>query len=708
MSASAATTSPAMPTHVALPSAITATAAAPDAAHAPAAATHGVLIVHGIGNQRQSDILLDIGEPLHDWLSRWHRARGEAPPDLRRVVLNFDPVERGAADGHAFAALDLPSGDRWVLAEAWWAASVRRQSFVEMLRWTGRHLIEAARSLVFGAWERLIGEGTDPAMPGMPLGDGRDPAAGKGSPTWRARRYRIMLAIYYQTMLVLFFLALFIGTPFLLLILALAQIPFSPLRNALYGLVGPFLEVNLGEFRTIFEDEIQSANMRRRIADAVGALVREHGCADVTIVAHSGGAVVSFDMLADPRHAVAARRVRKLITVGSGLNKAWLIAPELRRLHGPLPEHIHWVDIWGTLDPAPSGPVQPPPDPARPDHNIAVFQPGPAVIATQHLTARRAASTVAEGRTRRQDGANYWPESVRCTNELSVITDHWVYWQNDEEALARIVAEIDRPYYRDSPFWRGDHPPGSDGPGEEPAPLESVAEAPQRRGIQRRRERVIRLTAARLFALVGWAFAAGLLAGPLACWLYDRRNSALPLPSSLVGLLVTLDGWAATALGWLAPAGRWLVGLFPPFTDRTFTLLDRPFGSDCFTITIRLFADGRLPLALLIALIAGLMVIPLLVANTRLTALPEGSARRQRWKRRAPLAFARVSAVAIVGPWLALFLPLLAPRPVFWTIAALLLGLPVLALFNRYRNQWGHEDARARKAFIAALATNRA
>lgn len=673
----------------------------------PAApARHGVLIVHGIGNQRQSDILLDVGEPLYDWLASWHLARGEAAPDLRRVVLNFDQVDRGGADGHAFAALDLPNGDRWVLAEAWWAASVRHQSFAEMLRWTNRHLIEAARSLVYGAWERLIGEGRDPAMPGMPLGDGRDPEAGRRPPTRLAHRYRFLLATYYQEALVLFFLALIVGAPFLLLILALAQLPFSPLRNALYGLVGPFLEINLGEFRTIFEDEIQSANVRRRVADAVTTLVRDHGCADVTIVAHSGGAVISFDMLADPHHAPAAGHVRKLITVGSGLNKAWLIAPRLRRLHGPLPAHIHWVDIWGTLDPAPSGPVQPPPDPAHPDRNIAVFQPGGAVIATQHLVPRRAASAVAQGRTRRQDGANFWPESVRCTNELSVITDHWIYWQNDEEALARIVAEVDRPYYRDSPFWRGAVPPGIDGPDSAPGPLMSLAEAPQRLGVQRRRERVIQLATARLVAVVLWAAIEGLLAGPLACWLYARRGSALPLPGSLVGLLVTLDGWAAAALARLAPAGRWLVGGLPRLTDRTFTLLERPFGDDCFTITIRLFADPRLTLALLIALVAGVLVLPLLQINARLNRLPENAPARRRWKTLAPFTFAIISAIAIGSPWLAIFLPLLAPHPVFWTAAALLLGLPVLAGLNFYRNHWAHRDATERKAFIVALAKN--
>jgi hypothetical protein len=331
------------------------------------------------------------------------------------------------------------------------------------------------------------------------------------------------------------------------------------------------------------------------------------------------------------------------------------------------------------MDPAPFDPVQFPPDPARPGHLVEAFQPNADVVRTQFLTERRAATTVAQHRTQAQPDDIYWPESVRCTNELSIVTDHWVYWENDEEALARIVAEIDSAYYRDSPFWRGDHPrPGDEQAREREGQagyIGAAFEAPQRRGIQRRRERVIQLAFARMVACACWSLLQGLLAGALARWLLDHRDSAIPLPRSLIGLLVAIDGWLADRLRWFAPLGRW-------------------------------FADRPL---LVVAIIAATVVSVALVATVLFSFIARLNAAinpDDGTPRRVPWVFAGVSALLIGGPWLAIFLPLLAPQPVFWTIAAFLLGVPVLGGLNLFRFFWARRDARERKAYIASLATN--
>ncbi len=648
---------------------------------------HGILIVHGIGNQRQSDILLDVGEPLFDWLQHWYAARSDAAwvrlrqrnaqqwwwrrravpspddappaalPDLRQVILNFDPVDRGAANHQSAAIITLPDRREWVLAETWWAASLRRQPFGEMLIWTSRHLLTAGGSLVQNAWDRLIGQGQDQDK--APL----HPAA------------RVSLTIYYQATLILYALALVIGFIPLLLLLLLAQVPFSPLRSSLYNLVGTFLEVNLGEFRSMFEDAVQSANMRRRVADAVTNLAYTHGCTEVTIVAHSGGAVVCFDMLTDPRHRTVAAAVTKLITVGSGLNKAWQIAPELARLHGPLPDHLHWTDIWGTLDPAPTGPLVPPPDPTDRHRNVRVFQPSEAVRDTQRLVERQSASAVAPGRTRRQAEPTYWPASARCTNELSIITDHWVYWRNDEQALARIVAEIDRPYYRDSPFWCG---AGSIDPldREEYA---SPAEAPLRRGVQRRKLRVVALAWARLAVVAGWLILAARWAAWLADWLYLHRNTALPLPGSMVGLLV----WADQQF---AQQAAWLMQLAQPL----------PAG---------LAARD----AVLVVMLGAAAVILVLYGLDKAIWPRRADYPRQtqRWRQFVLFAFTAASCALYLAPLMTIFLPLLAAHPLFWTIAAVLLGLAPLFFFNLVRLCWATWDARARARVIAAIATGK-
>ena len=55
-------------------------------------ARHGVLFVHGLGEQRQSETLLWFGSPLVDWLSRWYQAQDPPPADAE--VLYFDPHTR--------------------------------------------------------------------------------------------------------------------------------------------------------------------------------------------------------------------------------------------------------------------------------------------------------------------------------------------------------------------------------------------------------------------------------------------------------------------------------------------------------------------------------------------------------------------------------------------------------------------------------------
>src|SRR5689334_18233795 len=103
---------------------------------APGGARHGVVFVHGVGAQRQSDTLLDFGEPLLAWVADWYRARGAASPRVGGVALRFAPVDAGDADSLARATVCLPNGDEWVWAEAWWATSNRQPGFGTMVAWS--------------------------------------------------------------------------------------------------------------------------------------------------------------------------------------------------------------------------------------------------------------------------------------------------------------------------------------------------------------------------------------------------------------------------------------------------------------------------------------------------------------------------------------------------------------------------------------------
>ncbi len=158
-----------------------------------------------------------------------------------------------------------------------------------------------------------------------------------------------------------------VGYLLLIPLAVLAQIPYQPIQSfALLALTRVFLQYNASQLRVYYEDEIQAANMRRRVAEGIRWLMRAEsdgggGCDSVVIVAHSGGVWVAHGMLSDATYAAEAEHVRKFITLGSGLNKIWQVAPtQVRRLYKPITGNLYWIDFWSSYDPVPVGWLEPP------------------------------------------------------------------------------------------------------------------------------------------------------------------------------------------------------------------------------------------------------------------------------------------------------------------------------------------------------------
>jgi hypothetical protein len=144
------------------------------------------------------------------------------------------------------------------------------------------------------------------------------------------------------------------------------------------------------------------------------------------LVAHSGGAIVSFATLSDP--AYLDRQVAKLITIGEGLKLAWSLADERQdehltgraRLGGDLRARprLRWVDVWASYDPAPAGGL-----PERAHLKLA----DPDQV--ERLRHEYRGSTVVEDRA--------------VTNRMSVARDHGTYWENAEGFLVPLVRHLD-------------------------------------------------------------------------------------------------------------------------------------------------------------------------------------------------------------------------------------------------------------------------
>ncbi len=531
----------------------------------------GIAIVHGVGQSRQSDTLIDFGGALLDWVMRAYRAGHphEAAPRVERSFLPFSPIDAGeTAVPHA--TLHLTRDAQWVCAEAWWGSSIRPISFVSMLLWSFRHLWGLLWHLSLVAVQRLDR---------MFIPKKHDPN----------RWTRFIDLLQTLGIIPVFLVGALAGYVLLVPLFIIAQIPYQPLQNfVLVRLFQPFLQYNAADMRLFVEDPIQSANMRRRVAEAVGWLISEGACDDVVILAHSGGAMVSYGFLIDPQYAELAKSVRKLITFGEGLNKAWELAPRPQELATAIPAHISWIDFWSSYDPVPAGWLDPPRKPDTADRRpfgvgidrrpwCEIYRPNAAVIAREGLTPRvtpnpiepappentlqRLAARVlrSEAPTAWHDPrpALYWPESIQVTNKMSVLADHDGYLRNDEQVVRRIAAEVDQDDHKQSPFW---------------APDDVL-----KRGSVRRRNRVSLLALGRVAgvataigAAARWALeaatalmATGLL-GVVIGWFASLHNVVIlaPAPFGSVGgnivlflaaILVSVVGAAAVALAALLP-----------------------------------------------------------------------------------------------------------------------------------------------------------
>jgi hypothetical protein len=372
-----------------------------------------------VGGQRKSDTLLDLGNPVFGWLKRWYAAY-DGGRDVRvgHTELSFAPVDVGQADIPPWTSFEFtdPKGgeiQHWSLAEVWWAESNRKPDLATMLSWSWKHLLDIVAQLARSVVERV-----DRLL------------HPEGHPTQPARWVQAIDVVNCIGLLILYPLLAVFGYLLLVPLTLIAQVPIPALQDwVLIRLIQPLLVINAGEFRMYLEDEVQSANVRRRAADAVDWLVQKENCTDVIIVAHSEGCVVSFGMLTDPEFRSTADSVRKFITMGAGLNKSWLIKPELKRLHGPLTGDTLWVDIWASYDPVPAGKLDPPP-------GVRIYAP--------------------TGEAARQVGHSTMPISLQVTNDMNVVSDHGGYWHNDEQVLSRLAAELDCEDHTESIFWIGD------------------------------------------------------------------------------------------------------------------------------------------------------------------------------------------------------------------------------------------------------------
>lgn len=345
----------------------------------------GVVFVHGIGSQPESDTVRMFGGSLLGWLQEWHKARGLLICVESSTLSYGEPAERPARFVISFPEWKNKQPRSWALAEAWWAARLEPPDFVTMIVWAWRVLRSVVERLVRNIRLRYLS--TEVLTPS----------------DVRVSVVETLISGAAAIIVILeFALALIVGYPVLLLLLLLAHVPIPQVQDfVLVKGLRFFLLNGIGDAYTFLYDDIQAVHIRQSVPDAIKFLADDLGCEHIVVIAHSQGTVVALDALSSGA-VEEIGKVRKLITLGAALNTAWRLAPEMTcRLTGTLPKGIDWVDIWSAYDEVGGGYLSNPRDPSLRVTNVEV------------------------------------------TNNMSITTDHGGYFTNREEFLSRVVQEID-------------------------------------------------------------------------------------------------------------------------------------------------------------------------------------------------------------------------------------------------------------------------
>jgi hypothetical protein len=383
----------------------------------------GVVFVHGIGTQPACETFLDWSGSIVRVLGDWMDEHGYLVDPVRRCDFDLSgarlPILELAVPEH-----DGHSAQAWVLTEAWWAATTRSPGLGSMTSYVRHALrpimtgIRTGYTVRAAAWEEQRSTAIGLAAPAQ---DNQNGPLILAALRRRFDWVNMLDRIQKELTILAFGPALALGTAVLWIYAPFRSIPIQPLQNlAALKSADNLLTRWFGELPDITVDPIQSANVRSRLIGAIKGL-RAEGCGRIVVISHSGGAIVGYTTLCDP--AFIDVGVDKLVTLGECLALAWRIEGAARglepgsRLLGDLTAlrpNLRWSDFWSTYDPAPAGPLTPPPG---------------------IRAADRSHSTI---------------------NRMSILEDHGSYWDNDEEFMIPLLQNIDTPdgEAKDSRFFR--------------------------------------------------------------------------------------------------------------------------------------------------------------------------------------------------------------------------------------------------------------
>jgi hypothetical protein len=252
----------------------------------------GVLLVHGIGEQRQGQTLSQFGEPIIDWIRDWLFRL--VPPGTgvaaRPVNGRLAPPllgDRQPAHAEVLIGTDLRDGaaaQRWLFAEAWWAPQVLVPSIPTFTGWL---LTRGSWLLLFHFHQRWL------SAPDAKLGG------------------RILCGLL---VLVVWFVLSTIANIALVAASLAAIVPLASVRRLVYSALRAVAGI-VGDSFVLLRSPFQRVAFEEAAREALAWL--RPRCKRLAVIAHSQGAVIARAALARDD----APPADLLVTVGAGITK---------------------------------------------------------------------------------------------------------------------------------------------------------------------------------------------------------------------------------------------------------------------------------------------------------------------------------------------------------------------------------------------------
>ena len=276
----------------------------------------GVLVVHGIGDQKQGATLVQWSDALTLWLSDWtaedrRSSLHQTTAKPRKVSVTraaLTPIDGTPANVTMKVLFPEPetNDQQWLIAEGWWAGAFQPPKFSELWSWSFSS-VPATSAMHANA---IIGS----ALSRYRLAEG-------SSRVFEA--VRIVVLVSLLSVLVLLSPAILAVMTLLLIAGLIAQaLPFTGLqavvKKAQLIAVG-----TIGDSQRLIESPTQAGAIKAPVVDGL-AWLRAQGCRRVVILAHSQGAAVSYKALvdlSDGLHGSTFDPIDSFITIGSGLPK---------------------------------------------------------------------------------------------------------------------------------------------------------------------------------------------------------------------------------------------------------------------------------------------------------------------------------------------------------------------------------------------------